>query len=139
MATFGYARISTRDQDLAGQVAELTAAGCAKVFREKVSGAKTDRAELAKAIGRLESGDVLVVTRLDRLARSTRDLLNVIDAVSKRGAGFRSLKDTSAHGRLMLTVLGGLAEFERELIRARTGEGRKRAQDRGVRFGRPRS
>jgi DNA invertase Pin-like site-specific DNA recombinase len=75
---------------------------------------------------------VLVVTRLDRLARSTRDLLNVIDAVSKRGAGFRSLKDawadtTSAHGRLMLTVLGGLAEFERELIRARTGEGRKRA------------
>ena len=90
-----------------------------------------------------ESGDVLVVTRLDRLARSTRDLLNVIDAVSKRGAGFRSLKDawadtTSAHGRLMLTVLGGLAEFERELIRARTGEGRKRAQDRGVRFGRPR-
>jgi DNA invertase Pin-like site-specific DNA recombinase len=80
---------------------------------------------------------------LDRLARSTRDLLNVIDAVTKRGAGFRSLKDTwadttSPHGRLMLTVLGGLAEFERELIRARTGEGRKRAKERGVRFGRPR-
>jgi DNA invertase Pin-like site-specific DNA recombinase len=143
MAIFGYARVSTRDQDLAGQVAELTAAGCAKVYREKVSGAKTDRAELAKVIGRLESGDVLVVTRLDRLARSTRDLLNVIDAVSRRGVGFRSLKDawadtTSPHGRLMLTVLGGLAEFERELIRARTGEGRKRAQERGVRFGRPR-
>jgi DNA invertase Pin-like site-specific DNA recombinase len=143
MPMFGYARVSTRDQDLAGQVAELTAAGCTEVYREKVSGAKTDRAELAKVIGRLESGDVLVVTRLDRLARSTRDLLNVIDAVSKRGAGFRSLKDawadtTSPHGRLMLTVLGGLAEFERELIRARTGEGRKRAQERGVRFGRPR-
>jgi DNA invertase Pin-like site-specific DNA recombinase len=143
MAMFGYARVSTRDQDLTGQVAELTAAGCAKVYREKVSGAKIDRAELGKVIARLESGDVLVVTRLDRLARSTRDLLNVIDAVSKRGAGFRSLKDawadtTSAHGRLMLTVLGGLAEFERELIRARTGEGRKRAQERGVRFGRPR-
>jgi DNA invertase Pin-like site-specific DNA recombinase len=143
MVMFGYARVSTRDQDLAGQVAELTAAGCAKVYREKVSGAKTDRAELAKVIGRLEPGDVLAVTRLDRLARSTRDLLNVIDAVSKRGAGFRSLKDawadtTSPHGRLMLTVLGGLAEFERELIRARTGEGRKRAQKRGVRFGRPR-
>src|SRR3954462_9015975 len=142
MPMFGYARVSTRDQDLAGQVAELMAAGCAKVYREKVSGAKSDRAELAKVIGRLESGDVLVVTRLDRLARSTRDLLNVIDAVCKRGAGFRSLKDawadtTSAHGRLMLTVLGGLAEFERELIRARTGEGRKRAQARGVRFGRP--
>jgi DNA invertase Pin-like site-specific DNA recombinase len=143
MPMFGYARVSTRDQDLAGQVAELTAAGCAKVYREKVSGAKTDRTELAKVIGRLESGDVLVVTRLDRLARSTRDLLNVIEEVTKRGAGFKSLKDawadtTSPHGRLMLTVLGGLAEFERELIRARTGEGRKRAQERGVRFGRPR-
>src|SRR6516225_5046952 len=76
-------------------------------------------------------------------SRSTRDLLNVIAAVSERGAGFKSLKDTwadttTAHGRLMLTVLGGLAEFERELIRARTGEGRKRAKERGVRFGRPR-
>jgi DNA invertase Pin-like site-specific DNA recombinase len=86
---------------------------------------------------------VLLVTRLDRLARSTRDLLNVLDAVAKRGAGFRSLKDawadtTTPHGRLMLTVLGGLAEFERELIRERTGEGRKRAQARGVKFGRPR-
>ena len=119
------------------------AAGCAKVFKEKVSGAKTDRPELAKVIGRLEPGDVLVVTRLDRLARSTRDLLNVIAAISDRGAGFKSLKDawadtTTAHGRLMLTVLGGLAEFERELIRARTGEGRARAKARGVRFGRPR-
>ena len=124
------------------QDAELRAAGCAKVFKEKASGAKTDRPELAKVIGRLESGDVLVVTRLDRLARSTRDLLNVLDELAKRGAGFKSLKDTWAdtttpHGKLMLTVLGGLAEFERELIRARTGEGRKRAKDRGVKFGRP--
>ena len=105
--------------------------------------AKTDRAELAKVLAKLEAGDVLMVTRLDRLARSTRDLLNVIDAVTKQGAGFKSLKDawadtTSAHGRLMLTVLGGLAEFERDLIRARTGDGRKRAKERGVRFGRPR-
>jgi DNA invertase Pin-like site-specific DNA recombinase len=143
MAIYGYARVSTRDQDLAAQDAELMAAGCAKVFKEKVSGAKTDRPELVKAIGRLEPGDVLVVTRLDRLARSTRDLLNVLDEVGKRGAGFKSLKDawadtTTPHGRLMLTVLGGLAEFERELIRARTGEGRKRAKDRGVKFGRPR-
>jgi DNA invertase Pin-like site-specific DNA recombinase len=133
MPLFGYARVSTRDQDLAAQDAELMAAGCAKVFREKISGVKTDRPELVKAIGRLEPGDVLVVTRLDRLARSTRDLLNVIAAITERGAGFKSLKDawadtTSAHGRLMLTVLGGLAEFERELIRARTGEGRKRAR-----------
>jgi DNA invertase Pin-like site-specific DNA recombinase len=143
MPLFGYARVSTRDQNLAAQDAELRTAGCAKVFKEKISGAKTDRPELLKAIGRLEPGDVLVVTRLDRLARSTRDLLNVIVAVAERGAGFKSLKDawadtTSAHGRLMLTVLGGLAEFERELIRARTGEGRKRAKERGVRFGRPR-
>ena len=79
--------------DLAVQDAELRAAGCAKVFKEKASGAKTDRPELAKAISRLEPGDVLVVTRLDRLARSTRDLLNVIDELAKRDAGFRSLKD----------------------------------------------
>jgi len=142
MPLYGYARVSTRDQDLAAQDAELRAAGCAKVFKEKISGAKTDRPELAKVIRRLEPGDVLVVTRLDRLARSTRDLLNVLDEIGKRDAGFKSLKDswadtTSAHGRLMLTILGGLAEFERELIRARTGEGRKRAQERGVRFGRP--
>src|SRR5258708_25169528 len=116
---------------------------CQRLFKEKVSGAKTDRPELAKVIRRLEPDDVLVVTRLDRLARSTRDLLNVLHAVAERGAGFKSLKDawcdtTTPHGRLMLTVLGGLAEFERELIRARTGEGRKRAKERGVRFGRPR-
>jgi DNA invertase Pin-like site-specific DNA recombinase len=142
MATFGYARVSTRDQDLAGQIAELQAAGCGNIYKEKASGAKSDRPELAKAIRRLEPGDVLVAVRLDRLARSTRDLLNILDAIGKAGAGFRSLKDawadtTSAHGRLMLTVLGGLAEFERELIRARTDDGRKRAKARGVHFGRP--
>jgi DNA invertase Pin-like site-specific DNA recombinase len=142
MTVYGYARVSTNGQDLGSQEAELMAAGCAKLFKEKVSGAKTDRAELAKAVRRLEPGDVLVVTRLDRLARSTRDLLNVLATIGERQAGFRSLKDTWAdtttpHGRLMLTVLGGLAEFERELIRARTGEGRKRAKARGVRFGRP--
>src|SRR5215475_6937937 len=124
MATYGYARVSTNAQDLGSQEAELLAAGCARVFKEKVSGAKADRAELAKLVKRLEPDDVLVVTRLDRLARSTRDLLNILATISQRKAGFRSLKDTWAdtttpHGRLMLTVLGGLAEFERELIRAR--------------------
>src|SRR6516162_7371972 len=142
MTTYGYARVSTNGQDLTSQEHELLAAGCSKVFKEKVSGAKTDRVELAKVIRRLEPGDVLVVTRLDRLARSTRDLLNVLATVAEREAGFRSLKDawadtTTPHGRLMLTVLGGLAEFERELIRARTGDGRARAKARGVRFGRP--
>ena len=142
MTIYGYARVSTNGQDLGSQEAELLAADCAKVFKEKVSGAKTDRAELAKVIKRLEPGDVLAVTRLDRLARSTRDLLNVLATIAEREAGFRSLKDTWAdtttpHGRLMLTVLGGLAEFERELIRARTGDGRARAKARGIKFGRP--
>ena len=142
MAIYGYARVSTDGQTLDAQVAALTAAGAAPVFHETASGAKTDRRELAKALRALEAGDTLLVTRLDRLARSTRDLLNILDTIAKAGAGFRSLGDawadtTTPHGRLMLTVLGGLAEFERELIRARTGEGRVRAKARGVHMGRP--
>jgi DNA invertase Pin-like site-specific DNA recombinase len=141
MAIFGYARVSTDGQTLDAQHAVLKAAGAVKIFAEKVSGARTDRRQLQRAIEALGDGDVLLVTRLDRLARSTRDLLNVLANVSDKGAGFRSMADawadtTTAHGRLMLTVLGGLAEFERELIRARTDEGRKRAMTRGVRFGR---
>jgi DNA invertase Pin-like site-specific DNA recombinase len=112
------------------------------VFREVASGAKTDRVQLRKAISALGAGDVLMVTRLDRLARSTRDLLNTLAAIAGKKAGFRSLGDawadtTTPHGRLMLIVLGGLAEFERELIRARTSEGRERAMARGVKMGRP--
>jgi DNA invertase Pin-like site-specific DNA recombinase len=112
------------------------------IYREKASGAKTDRPELAKLIRRLDAGDVLVVTRLDRLARSTRDLLNILHQLGELGIGFKSLADawadtTTPHGRLLVTMLAGIAEFERELIRTRTGEGRKRAQARGVRFGRP--
>jgi DNA invertase Pin-like site-specific DNA recombinase len=142
MTVYGYARVSTGGQTLAAQDAALHAAGCAKVYAEKVSGAKTDRAELGKLLKRLDRGDVVIVTRLDRLARSTRDLLNILDAIAKAGAGFKSLADTWAdtttpHGRLMLTVLGGLAEFERELIKARTSEGRERAKARGVHMGRP--
>lgn len=138
----GYARVSTREQDLSGQIAELKATGCTKIFSEKASGARGDRAELNKMLKRIQPGDVLIVTRLDRLARSTRDLLNVLDALTKAGAGFRSLKDswadtTTPHGRLMLTILGGLAEFERDLIRSRTDEGRKRAIANGVKLGRP--
>ena len=112
------------------------------MFREVARGAKTDRAQLRKAIAALQAGDVLMVTRLDRLARSTRDLLNTLAAITGSKAGFRSLGDawadtTTAHGRLMLTVLGGLAEFERDLIRTRTGEGRARAVARGQKMGRP--
>src|SRR5262245_56869549 len=144
MPIYGYARVSTDGQSLASQDGQLRAAGCAKIYSEKISGVKTDRLpELAKVIKRLEAGDVLMVTRLDRLARSTRDLLNILDAVGKVGAAFKSLGDawadtTTPHGRLILTVLGGLAEFERELILARTGAGRARAKAQGVRFGRPR-
>src|SRR6187455_588814 len=141
MALIGYGRVSTDGQSLTAQVAELKAAGCTEIFQEKISGARADRKQLARFLGRLGKGDVLVVTRLDRLARSTRDLLNLLGAVADKGAGFKSLRNTLAdtttpHGRLMLTVLGGLAEFERELIRARTGEGRDRAKARGVRLGR---
>ena len=137
----GYARVSTDGQTLDAQQAALREAGCARVFSEKVSGAKTDRAQLAKALAALGPGDTLVVCKLDRLARSTRDLLNTLAAVGEAGATFKSLGDgwadtTTPHGRLMLTVLGGLAEFERHLILARTSEGRQRAQARGVRFGR---
>jgi len=143
MRQIGYARVSTTGQDYNGQIAALEAAGCVKVYREKIAGARADRPELAKMLRALEPGDVVVVARLDRLARSTRDLLNLLDEIGKAGASFRSLADawadtTTPHGRLMLTVLGGLAEFERTLIATRTGDGRERAKARGVRFGRPR-
>src|SRR5829696_4875832 len=128
MPIYGYARVSTDGQTLDAQVAQLKGAGA-------------DRPELTRLLRALSPGDVVLVTRLDRLARSTRDLLNTLAAIADKQAGFRSLNDTWAdtttpHGRLMLTVLGGLAEFERELIRARTGEGRERAKARGVRLGR---
>jgi DNA invertase Pin-like site-specific DNA recombinase len=138
---YGYARVSTDGQSVDKQVAVLTAAGAEKVFREVASGAKTDRGQLRRMLDQLDAGDVLTVPRLDRLARSTRDLLNTLATITGKQAGFRSLGDawadtTTPHGRLMLTVLGGLAEFERELIRARTGEGRVRAKARGVKLGR---
>jgi len=141
MTIYGYARVSTDGQTLDAQITALKAAGAEKVYSEKQSGAKTDRAALARVLAALESGGVLMVTRLDRLARSTRDLLNVLATIAERGAGFRSLSDpwadtTTPHGRLMLTVLGGLAEFERSLILARTSEGRTRAMARGIKFGR---
>jgi len=109
---YGYARVSTDGQSVDTQVRQLPAAGAAKVFRETASGAKTDRAQLRRVLAALDAGDVLMVVRLDRLVRSTRDLLNTLAAIADRKAGFRSLGDTwadttTAHGRLMLTVLGG--------------------------------
>src|SRR5262249_3394009 len=141
---YGYARVSPggKSESVEAQARQLTKAGCRKVFRDvHGSGAKTNRAQLRRVIEQLDAGDVLMVTGLDRLARSTRDLLNTLAAITDRKAGFRSLTDTwadttTSHGRLVLTVLGGLAEFERDLIRARTGEGRDRAVARGVKMGR---
>ncbi|MCB8835844.1 recombinase family protein [Aurantimonas sp. VKM B-3413] len=138
--TYGYARVSTDGQTLEAQVAQLERAGASRVFQEKVSGAKRERAQLTRLLATLNPGDVVLVTRLDRLARSTVDLLNILGTIADKGAAFRSLTDTwadttTAHGRLTLTVLAGLAEFERELIRVRTGEGRARAKARGVKLG----
>ena len=132
-----------KSESVDAQARQLTKAGCKKVSRDvHVSGAKTDRAQLRRLLDEIDDGDVVMVTRLDRLARSTRDLLNILATITGKKAGFRSLGDawadtTTSHGRLMLTVLGGLAEFERDLIRARTGEGRTRAVARGVKMGRP--
>src|SRR6516165_3511750 len=141
MTTIGYARVSTDGQTLQAQTEALQAVGCARIFAEKISGAYSDRPQLAKAIAALGEGDTLVVCKLDRLARSTRDLLNTLATISERGATFKSLGDpwadtTTPHGKLMVTVLGGLSEFERHLILSRTAEGRTRAQANGVRFGR---
>ena len=141
---YGYARVlpGGKSESVEAQARQLTKAGCTKVFHDvHVSGAKTDRKQLRCMIEALEPGDVLMVTRLDRLARSTRDLLNTMAAITDRKAGFRSLGDawadtTTSHGRLMVTFLGGIAEFERDLIRARTAEGRERAKERGVKMGR---
>jgi DNA invertase Pin-like site-specific DNA recombinase len=138
----GYCRVSTDGQSLDAQIEQLKRAGCTKIFSEKVSGAKSDRLQLQKALAALLPDDTLVVARVDRLARSTRDLLNVLHTISGKGAAFKSLSDSwcdtsCAHGRLMITFLAGIAEFERELIRARTGEGRARAKARGTKFGAP--
>jgi DNA invertase Pin-like site-specific DNA recombinase len=139
MTMFGYAR---EGQSLSAQVAELKAAGAQRVFQEKINGTRSDRKQLKRLLVELDNGAVVLVTRLDRLARSTRDLLNVLAVIGEAKASFRSLHDaradtTTTNGRLILTVLGGLAEFERHLIVASTSEGRKRAKARGVLFGRP--
>jgi DNA invertase Pin-like site-specific DNA recombinase len=141
MAMIAYARVSTQDQKLEGQVEALKAAGATQIYQEKVSGARAVRPQLAKLIKNLQAGDEVVVTKLDRLGRSTRELLDLIDQISKAGCTFRSLGDPlfdtgSPQGRLLVTMLAAIAEFERELIRERTGEGRKRAMENGVKFGR---
>ena len=143
MTIYGYARVSTQDQNLSGQLAALKAAGADTVYREKIRGVRADRPQLAKLMAGLGAGDVVAVTKLDRLGRTTRELLDLIERIGKAGASFRSLGDPlwdtgSAQGRLLSTMLAAIAEFERELIRERTGEGRRRAMANGVKFGRKR-
>ncbi|MFL5251634.1 MAG: recombinase family protein [Rhodopila sp.] len=138
----GYARVSTEDQDLTLQRTALSGAGCKRIYEEKVSGAKRSRPELDRMLDQLRAGDVIVVSRLDRLARSTRDLLDIAEQLKEVGAGLRSLHEpwadtTSPAGRMVLTVFAGIAEFERALIQERTSAGRTSARARGVRFGRP--
>ena len=138
----GYARVSTYGQTLDAQLEQLKAAGCAKIFREKVTGARADRRELLKMLRYVAAGDVVMVTRIDRLARSTFALFAIAKQIADAGALFRSLAEPWADtgtstGRLMLAVLGGLADVERDLIRTRTAEGRSRAKARGQHMGRP--
>jgi DNA invertase Pin-like site-specific DNA recombinase len=138
----GYARVSTVGQTLEAQLEQLAAAGCTTIFREKVSGAQANRKELFRLVKTMQAGDVLVVTRIDRLARSTFELFAIIKQVVDAGGQFLSLAepwaDTSTStGRMMIAVLGGLADVERDLIRTRTSEGRTRAKERGQHMGRP--
>ncbi len=140
----GYARVSTYGQTLESQLEQLRAAGCSSrnIYREKVTGAHSDRRELLKMLKALAPGDVVTVTRIDRLARSTFDLFAIVEQIVDAKAQFRSLAEPWADtgtstGRLMIAVLGGLADVERDLIRTRTAEGRSRAQKRGQHMGRP--
>ena len=140
---YGYARVSSKAQDHAAQVEALKAAGCEKIYSEKASGKSTDgRREFDRLLKSLVPGDTVVVSKLDRLARSSRDLHNILHELQERGCGFVSLGEswcdsTSEVGRLMLTIMGGIAEFERGLIRRRCEEGIERAKANGKQFGRP--
>ena len=137
----GYARVSKADdQDTAAQVGALKAAGCTRVFEEKASGGRWDRPELHRLLDQLRQGDALVVWKLDRLSRSLKDLLHILEKIEAAGAGFRSLIeaiDTSGPaGRMMMQMLGSFAEFERAMVRERTKAGLKAARDRGRKGGR---
>ena len=139
----GYARVSTQDQKLDLQLKALKKAGCRKIFREKISGWIRQRPEFQRMLDQIRPGDTIVVWKLDRLARSTRDLLNTMETIHETGGKFQSISEpwanTTTHvGKMIMTVFAGIAEFERDLIRERTGAAREAAKQRGVPFGRPR-
>jgi DNA invertase Pin-like site-specific DNA recombinase len=138
----GYARVSTKDQELGNQKTRLEAAGCELFFEEKISGAAKKRPQLERLLNQLRNDDVVVVTKLDRLARSTSELLRIAEVLNEKNAGLQSLDEpwadtTTPAGKMIMTVFGGIAEFERSLILPRTQEGREAALARGVPFGRP--
>jgi DNA invertase Pin-like site-specific DNA recombinase len=142
MASIGYARVSTREQDFTGQQDALKKAGCARIFAEKITGRHTSRPELQALLDYVRAGDVVIVTRLDRLARNTRDLLGIAEQLQGIDVGLKSLAEpwadtTSPAGKMLLTILAGVAEFERGLIIERTTAGRQAAKERGVKFGPP--
>lgn len=137
----GYARVSTQEQELALQLDALTEAGCEKIYQEKISGAAKQRPQLEAMLDQLRTGDVVVVWKLDRLARSLRDLVALVNQIQDQGASFRSINDqidtTSAHGKFTFHIFASLAEFERDIIRERTKAGLEAARARGRKGGRP--
>jgi DNA invertase Pin-like site-specific DNA recombinase len=138
----GYARVSSKDQTLNIQLERLEKAGCEMFFEEKISGTVRKRPRLEALLGQIRNNDVVVVTKLDRLARSTAELLRIADILNEKDTGLQSLDEpwadtTTPAGKMIMTVFGGIAEFERSLILSRTQEGREAAQARGVAFGRP--
>lgn len=138
----GYARVSTIDQNLGRQIDQLTAAGCERIFQEKVTGTKIDRPELEKMLDQLRLRDTVIISDLTRLSRSTKDLFVLVEQIEKMGANIKSLKETwvdttTPHGKLMFTFFAGISQFERDLISQRTKEGLESARARGKKGGRP--
>lgn len=138
----GYARVSRQDQNLDRQTDELTRYGCERIYKEKITGAKTERIELQKMLDQLRQGDVIVITELTRLSRSVKDLFSLVDIIESKGSNIKSLKEiwldtTTPQGKLLFTIFAGISEFERGLISQRTKEGLASAKERGRKGGRP--
>lgn len=140
---FGYARVSTEEQNLNRQLDQLKEAGAEKIYKEKITGTKKDRPELKKLLDYAREGDTIIITDLTRISRSTKDLISLVEELGARGINIKSLKEswldtTTAQGKLMFTIMAGLSQFERDLISERTKEGLKSARARGKQGGRPR-
>ncbi len=138
----GYARVSTKDQNLDRQLDQLEAAGCGKVFTEKITGTKKERPELIRLLEQVRPGDTIIISELTRLSRSTKDLFDLVETINEKGADIKSLKETwldttTPQGKLMFTLIAGISQFERDLRSQRTKEGLEAARARGRKGGRP--